>query len=139
MDPALLDTDTVSEMLRGKNRSIAQRAADYRRQFGCYTVSAITVLEIIKGFAQAEREDRILDFCRRLSAEEVLPFDRDAAVIAGRIYGELERTGQTIGRADPMIAGVALRHALTLVTGNTEHYQRIAVLGFPLKMSNWRL
>jgi predicted nucleic acid-binding protein len=64
--------------------------------------------------------------------------DAAAAVVAGTIYGELQRAGQTIGRADPMIAGVALRHDLTLVTGNTQHFERIVRLGFGLRLENWR-
>jgi tRNA(fMet)-specific endonuclease VapC len=50
----------------------------------------------------------------------------------------LERTGQPIDRADPMIAAIALRHDLTLVTGNVSHYQRIQTLGYGLKLDNWR-
>jgi predicted nucleic acid-binding protein len=75
----------------------------------------------------------------RLASEELLPLDTEAAVIAGRIYGELEKVGRTIGRADPLIAGIAIAHDLTLVTGNTKHFERIAALGFPLVLEDWRL
>lgn len=37
-----------------------------------------------------------------------------------------------------MIAAIALRHGLTLVTGNLSHYQRIQALGYGLKLDNWR-
>ncbi len=47
-------------------------------------------------------------------------------------------TGQPLGRIDPMIAAIAVRLGLTLVTGNTAHYQRITALGYPLKLDNWR-
>jgi predicted nucleic acid-binding protein len=49
-----------------------------------------------------------------------------------------DRTGQTIGMADPIIAAVALDHGLELVTGNIAHYQRIQNLGYPLTLINWR-
>jgi tRNA(fMet)-specific endonuclease VapC len=68
----------------------------------------------------------------------VLPLDRDAAIVAGRIYGELEKTGQTVGRADPLIAGIAIMRNLMLVTGNTKHFERIAALRFPLLLDDWR-
>jgi tRNA(fMet)-specific endonuclease VapC len=55
------------------------------------------------------------------------------------IYGELEKSGQTIGRADPFIAGIAIAHNLQLVSGNTKHFERIAVLGFPLSLADWRM
>ncbi len=139
MAPALLDTDMLSEILRGKNANVARRAADYRRRQGRYTLSAVTVVEIVQGFAQQQREDRIVDFQARIGGEEILPLDRAAAEIAGRIFGELDRRGQPIGRADPMIAAIALRHGLALVTGNTQHFERIVNLGFPLKLDNWRI
>jgi tRNA(fMet)-specific endonuclease VapC len=47
--------------------------------------------------------------------------------------------GQPIGRADPMIAAIALRYDFTLVTGNLSHYQRIQALGYGIKLDNWRV
>ena len=64
--------------------------------------------------------------------------DIKSSEIAGRIYADLERTGQPIGRADPMIAGVALKNDLVLSTGNTNHYQRIKNMGYELEIENWR-
>jgi predicted nucleic acid-binding protein len=46
---------------------------------------------------------------------------------------------QPIGRADPMIAAIAIDQGLELVTGNTAHYQLIQELGYPLTLVNWRL
>ncbi len=73
-----------------------------------------------------------------LKESEVLAFDRECAEVAGRIYADLLRAGQPIGRADPMIAATAIRHQRVLVTGNMDHYQRIQALGYPLKLDNWR-
>ena len=138
MGPALLDTDVVSEILRGKNTDVAKHAAEYRREHGRYTLSVVTVVEVIQGFAREQRDDRIVDFNSRITTEEILPLDRAAADVAGRIFGELDRIGQPIGRADPLIAAIALRHGLALVTGNVKHFERIVQLGFPLQLTNWR-
>ncbi len=73
-----------------------------------------------------------------LKESEVLAFDRECAEVAGRIYADLLRAGQPIGRADPMIAATAIRHQRVLVTGNMDRYQRIQALGYPLKLDNWR-
>jgi len=67
-----------------------------------------------------------------------LTLDLSSAESAGRIYADLNRTGQPIGRADPMIAAIAIQQGLTLVTGNLSHYQRIKDLGYELKLDNWR-
>jgi tRNA(fMet)-specific endonuclease VapC len=64
--------------------------------------------------------------------------DTEVALLAGAIYAELERSGQPIGRADPLIAATASAHHLTLVTGNVAHYARVPELAFPLDFANWR-
>lgn len=138
MERVLLDTDTFSEIIKAKNASVLRKASEYRLQFGRYTISTITLTEIVKGFQKRGRQDRIHDLVTRLANEELLPLDQDAAIIAGRVYGELEKAGSTIGRSDPFIAGIALAHSLTLVTGNTKHFDRIVALGFPLRLSDWR-
>lgn len=138
MDPALLDTDIFSEVLKGVNQHVAARAAQYHVAWGHYTISTITVLEIVKGFHRLRREDRLQQFLAGLPSVELLTLDQDSAVLAGRIYAELERSGQTIGRADPIVAAIALVNDLPLVTGNLAHYQRIQSLGYSLKLDNWR-
>jgi tRNA(fMet)-specific endonuclease VapC len=138
MDRALLDTDIFSELLKGIDPRVVANATAYRALFGRYTVSVITVMEVIKGLHRLGREDRIQHFLAGLAAEEVLTLDMHSSELAGRIYADLERTGQPIGRADPMIAAIALHYGLTLVTGNLAHYQRIQVLGYALKLNNWR-
>jgi tRNA(fMet)-specific endonuclease VapC len=138
MDKALLDTDMLSEMLKGVDLVVAAKAKSYHAAIGYYTTSVITVMEVVKGFHKVGRQQRVRQFLSTLSTVEVLVFDSACAELAGRIYADLERTGQPIGRADPMIAAIALRHDLTLVTGNLSHYQRIVSLGYDLKLENWR-
>ena len=117
---------------------VVERVAAYKAIFGQITLSTITVMEIVKGFHKMSRADALQKFLEGLTASEVLIFDQACAEIAGRMYGDLERTGQPVGRADPMIAAVALQHGLTLITGNTDHNQRIQALGYSLKLDNWR-
>lgn len=96
-------------------------------------------MEIVYGFQLVQNRRRIQNFLATVVQEEVIPFEYPAAELAGRIAADLDRTGQTIGKADPMIAAVALQHGLELVTGNTAHYQRIQQLGYPLTLLNWRI
>jgi tRNA(fMet)-specific endonuclease VapC len=138
VNKSLLDTDIYSEVLKAKNPTVARNAALYRQQHGVYTVSVITVMEVVQGFHRVQNAGRLLSFLNAVALEQVLAFDRATAVLAGRISADLERTGQIIGWADPMIAAVALDHGLELVTGNTGHFQRIQQLGYPLTLVNWR-
>lgn len=138
MARSLLDTDILSEIMRGKDRTVAQHASAYVTAHGRLTISAVTVVEVFKGFERLQRESDIARFMLGLGAMEVLPLTTDAAAVAGRIYGALERSGLPIGRMDPMIAGIALAHDLELVTGNVAHYLRLIPLGFDLRIANWR-
>lgn len=138
MARALLDTDTFSEIIKARNTHLMRIAHAYRQQYGRYTISTVTLTEMVKGLQKRAREDRIQGLITRLASEELLPLDLEAAVIAGRIYGALEKSGRTIGRADPLIAGIAVANNLTLVTGNTKHFERIVALGFPLLLDDWR-
>lgn len=138
MRKALVDTDIFSEILKAIDRHVVARATAYRATFDRYTVWMITVMEIVKGLHKLEREDRIQEFLEAADELELLTLDVRSSELAGRIYADLERTGQPIGRADPMIAAIALRYDLTLVTGNIAHYERIQARGYHLALDNWR-
>jgi tRNA(fMet)-specific endonuclease VapC len=138
VNKALLDTDTLSEIGKGKNPAIAANAKTYRRAFGHYSFSTVTVLEVVRGYQKAQQLQRLHAFMASIVSEEVFPLDVAAAELAGRITGDLDRIGQTIGRADPIIAAIAINQGLELVTGNTAHYQRIQQFGYPLTLVNWR-
>lgn len=138
MNKALLDTDTVSELGKAVNPNVARNGAAYLAVFGRYTVSVVTIMEIVRGLHKKQAARQLQAFLEAIPTQEVLTFDRAAAELAGRIQGELERVGRPIGRADPMIAAITLTNGLELVTGNTTHYQHIQQLGHPLILHDWR-
>ena len=138
MDKSLLDTDIFSEVIKRVDHLVIQKAHEYIRAFSRYSISTITVMEIVKGLHKVRREDRIKQLLSSLPLIEILTLDVRSADLAGRIYGDLERLGKTIGRADPMIAAIAINNGLTLVSGNLTHYQRIQEFGYPLVLDNWR-
>jgi tRNA(fMet)-specific endonuclease VapC len=138
MDKALVDTDIFSEILKGIDQNVVAKATAYLALFGRYTISTITVMEIVKGLHKARREERLQQFVAGLSTVELLTVDARSAELAGRIYADLESAGQPIGRADPMIAAIAIQNDLALITGNQDHFRRILRLGHALKLGNWR-
>ena len=138
LNKSLLDSDTFSEMFKGFNPTVAAHAKTYRRAFGHYTVSAVTVMEMVTGYRQKQANRQLQTYLAALATEEIIPFDRPAAELAGEISATLIRTGQTIGLSDPMIAATAIVHGLELVTGNTAHFERVQRLGYALTLVNWR-
>ena len=110
MNKALLDTDIYSEVLKAIDQTVTRNATAYRQAQGRLTFSVITVMEIIQGLQKVGASPkRIQAFRTAIVPEEILPFDQDAADLAGLIAGDLDRVGRPIGRCDPMIAAVAIR------------------------------
>jgi tRNA(fMet)-specific endonuclease VapC len=140
MEHSLLDTDIFSEALRGRDEAVVAKANAYLDVFGHFTLSVVTITEIVDGFRRQRRDDRIAELLAEIEAgkHRVVALELKAAEIAGYIFGDLHRTGQPIGVADPFIAAIAIAESLPLITGNIEHYERIQKLGYPLRLENWR-
>lgn len=138
MTRCLLDTDILSEIIKGKDLAVASRVRAYLETHERLTTSAVSVAEIIYGLRRVGREDRLQQFEAAASLAEVLPFDDDAARLAGRINGDLVRKGRVIGMPDVMIAAIALRAGIPIVTGNQAHFEYIQGVGYDLTIQNWR-
>ena len=63
----------------------------------------------------------------------ILPFDENAAKIYGKTRAEMERKGIALSEPDMRISAIALRHNLTVVTGNTRHFSSV----HGLRVENW--
>jgi tRNA(fMet)-specific endonuclease VapC len=135
---SVLDTDIFSELTRGRNDRVAQRARDYLTRHGRLSMTVLSVAEVVEGHQHMRRSARIDEFLERIASMEILTLDTPSAVLAGRIAGDLGRAGTPIGDHDPLIAAIAIQHQRVLVTGNTVHYQRIQSLGYPLQLDDWR-
>ena len=67
-------------------------------------------MEVVQGWHKRQREDRVQAFLATLATEEVLMLELRDAELAGRIYADLERTGQPIGYPDSIIAAQTAEH-----------------------------
>jgi len=132
MDRAVLDTDTVSALMRNHPRAVEQ-ASKYLARFGSLTVSAITRYEVLRGLEAKDATRQIEGFHRFCESLEVLPVTDDVLVRAAAIYGDLHRRGQLVGDADILIAATCLVHGCAVVTNNTTHFERVT----GLNVGNW--
>ena len=80
----VLDTDIYSEILRAVNPTVVANARSYRQIHRVLTLSVITVMEMVNGFQQVQRPQKITDLLTYVAAEEVLEFLQPAAQLAGR-------------------------------------------------------
>lgn len=139
--PAILDTDTLSELSRGNPR-VRERGLSYLESFGRLTITAVTVFERLRGYRAALRAGK--PFERQLQAFEalianciVLPLDEEAAAAAALIWaGATRAQRQQLG--DLLIAGIAVSRQLPLVTRNRRDFERLAqAAGVELQILDW--
>jgi tRNA(fMet)-specific endonuclease VapC len=97
LDKALLDTDIFSEIRKRIDLRVLARSGTYLDLFGQYTISVITVLEVVKGWHKLQREDRVQEFLAEIATAEVLGLDRQGAELAGRCRLGTNRTANWFG------------------------------------------
>ena len=129
----ILDTNVLSAIVAGRGpgglRERVQQAA------GPVYTTAVNWGEICYGFSRHPAGARQ----RAVYESEILPFlgildyNAECAEIYGVLRGHLASRGELLDDADLMIASIALRHDLTLVTGNTRHFSRVP----GLRVENW--
>jgi tRNA(fMet)-specific endonuclease VapC len=113
----LLDTNTVSHIMKGRPPQVRERLVEVPvQQIG---ISVVTEAELRFGVARMAEESRlevvVAEFCRRV---EILAWDSVAATHYAKVRAALERKGKSMGNLDLMIAAQALAIGATLVTSD---------------------
>jgi len=122
---ALLDTDTLSEIMKGKNASIETHAREYLKTHGRFRLSVITRYEILRGLKSKQAARQMAMFEDKCNRSYLYPVTDEIVVQASDIYAHLHQKRILISDADILIASTAMVHRLTLITGNTDHFPRI--------------
>lgn len=129
----LLDSNACIRLL---NESASSNMA---RKLAELTPNDIRLCSVVKselyyGAYKSTRRDRNLANLNRFFSQFIsLPFDDNAAAIAGQVRAQLDVAGTPIGSNDLLIAAIALSNDLTLVTHNTREFGRIN----GLKYEDW--
>jgi tRNA(fMet)-specific endonuclease VapC len=138
MTKSLLDTDILSEYLKGHDQNVARHAARYAQQFGVFTFTSITVYEIVYGLELKAATSQLKKVSAWLNQnEQVTPVAADY-VAAATIKASARRQGSVLELPDCLIAAVAVRLQMPLVTGNNDDFEAIRQTGVNLHLENWR-
>ncbi|MGA2119347.1 MAG: PIN domain-containing protein [Bryobacteraceae bacterium] len=135
---SILDTDILSEYLEGHDSAVAGQAARYAAEHGVFTFTSVTVYEIAYGlelkgaYAQLQRAMVWMN-----QNEAITPAAGDY-LAAATIRAKARKQGSILELPDCLIAAVAVRCDLPLVTGNTDDFRAIQGTGAGLKLDNWR-
>jgi predicted nucleic acid-binding protein len=128
----LLDTSVLSMLAPGKAGANDRFAEWVRSRGDRLFISAITVAEIEQGIcklrrlggaARAEALERWLAGLLENGAEQIIAFDQDVALAAGRLSDKGWTMGRHPGFADVGIAATAEVRDLVLLTRNTRHFE----------------
>src|SRR3989338_2625388 len=116
------DTTFLVDFLRGN-----AKAETYMQSIESMQIftSEINVFELVTGVYMSDKDVRshLEKITGLLAKMIVLPFDRRAALIAGKISGRLTKEGTKIGDIDCLIAGVVIANGIKeIITANKVHF-----------------
>lgn len=138
MPKVLLDTDILSEYLKGHDQTVARRAAAYAQEYGVFTFTSVTVHEIVFGLEFKSASVQLAKALAWLNQnEQITPTAKDF-LEAAIIKAKARKQGSLLELTDCLIAAVAIRLGMPLVTGNTNDFQAIQNTGAKLVIENWR-
>ena len=133
----LLDTSVVSALAPGREAYLPSTFGEWLHLHDAQLfLPAIAVAELAQGIAKlhqsggmerAQRVDRWLDGLIAGFADRILPFDAQAARLAGQISYAAMAQGKHPGFADVAIAALAQNARLLLLTRNLKHFEPLGV------------
>jgi len=115
----IADTDVLIDFLAGKGE--AQGVEELLRR-GALRTTAITRFELLVG---AKTSKQLARLHQLLTAIPSLPLDDAATDVAAEIRRSLGQSGNSVGMADCLIAGIAVTSRCPLLTRNRRHFERI--------------
>lgn len=137
--PALLDSDTTSELSRG-NPVVSRHARAYLSVHGRFTISVVTVFERLRGYRDALRrglpfDDHLRRFEMFAASCVLLAVDERVADTAATLWAGLSVRRRT-AMGDILIAATAISKGLPLVTRNRRDFAPMKALA-DLSLVDW--
>ena len=123
--PIIVDTNFLSDYLAGRPAAKVTMRKLLQAHYYCVT-TAITVAEL--WFGQHRRrwqEKRTQALARLIASLKVFPFTEEHAVLYGQVRATLMDRGEDIGFADTVIAAIALKEQIALLTADIDDFKRI--------------
>jgi predicted nucleic acid-binding protein len=116
----IADTDVLIDFLAGKG---AADAVEQLLRRGALRTTVISRFELLSGARSGKQLARLV---KLLEAVPSLELDDASADAASDIRRALEGSGEPIGMADSLIAGIVTCNGGTLLTRNRRHFERVS-------------
>jgi predicted nucleic acid-binding protein len=108
------DSDAISKLSEMETESTRQR------------ISTMTLFELYVGVGQVDRNEEKIDEIRGIISDiSTCPANEKVMKTAGRVCGELKKSGYDVGEADTIIAATGITKGEPVLTRNTRHFNRI--------------
>lgn len=117
------DTDVLIDFLKGKGEVDRVYKALEKNILSTTTISSF---ELLSGLMPATKQESAVKSL--LDSIEIIPLNRESAARAAEINRDLRISGNAIGMADSLIAGICLVSKRSLLTRNKKHFSRIKEL-----------
>jgi len=128
----LLDTNICIYLIKRRPPEVLEQFRQHSPQD--VAICTITLFELQYGIEKSQYQQRSENALTKfLLPLDLINLDRSAAIEAAAIRAQLERKGIPIGPYDLLIAGLARSRDMTLVTNNTNEFERIV----DLHLENW--
>jgi predicted nucleic acid-binding protein len=116
MRPALIDTDILSEFLRG-TETVVDNAKKYLENYDSINFSIITYYEMLNGLIYKDARKQLKRFSDFAELNKILPLTLSATRQAAEIYANLRKKGQPIGHTSKRHISLILILPITVKTG----------------------
>lgn len=134
MQLILLDTDILSEILKQKNPTVLEHAANYLAQYDQFAISAMTRYEVMRGLKDKYAVRQLKNFAQFCHSAEVFPITDEILDRTADLRVEARKGGHPRRDPDLIIAATALEYGRVLVTGNISDFNWIS----GLTVDDWR-
>jgi tRNA(fMet)-specific endonuclease VapC len=127
----LLDTDTISDVIRNPTGGVANRLNGIDTQ--SVAISIVTAAEIRFGMARVQSHRLLARMQSTLETVKIVALESPADRHYATLRADLEMRGTPISANDMLIAAHALALDAILVTGNVREFSRVRGLA----VENW--
>jgi len=88
MNPCLLDTDILSEVLRGRDQDIVDAANAYLKVHGQFAISAFTRFEVVRGFRWKKATAKLATFEQLSNSMTIYPVTNNVLDRAADLWAD---------------------------------------------------
>jgi len=134
MDPALLDTDILNEVLKSRNDRVLLRSVAYIREHHRFSISSMTRYEILRGLKEKNAQIQLARFDEFCKNSLIEPISDSVLDRSSDLWVKARALGREGRDADLIIAATAIELDRVLVTGNAKDFDWIP----GLRIEDWR-